>query len=293
MSALNSISRLSRRVSRRAASLYRSSVAALRAVRHPNAILASLVLSPVLVVGLSFGEPTRHARAEMARAVADMAAQSGFGIQAIRIEGLRDTREGDVLDYLAVSPQTALIGFDIDGARERVLALPWVKDASVRRIYPGTLVVDIEEHAPFARMLNQGRVHLVTLEGEEITDEIADVHAGLPLVVGEGAAREATAFFAQLAARPFVLEDTVALERVGNRRWTLHMREDVQVHLPETGVDGALMQLEIMIRRHALLERAVASVDLRRPDQLVVQLTPQAIEAMDQAGQTVAARGGA
>ncbi|CAN0604114.1 unnamed protein product, partial [Ectocarpus sp. 12 AP-2014] len=197
----------------------------------------------------------------------------GFGVDAIRIEGLRDTREGDVLDYLAVTPTTSVLGFDIDAARARVLALPWVKEASVRRVYPDQLMVEIEEHAPFARMLQRGRVHLVTVEGEEITDEITDVHAGLPLVVGEGAPGEATAFFAHLAARPHVLGSVVALERVGDRRWTLHMREDVQVHLPETDVDAALIRLEEMMRREAVLERAIAVIDLRLPDQLVVQLT--------------------
>ena len=275
-------------------SAYGSTVSALRAVRHPNALLSSLVVLPVLVAGFSFGEPTAAARESAAQALADVAANAGFGVSAITIEGLRDTREGDVLDYLAVTPTTSLVGFDIDAARERVLALPWVKEASVRRVYPDTLFVEIEEHAPFARMLQRGRIHLVTVEGEEITDEITDVHAGLPLVVGEGSPGQATEFFGHLAARPHVLSSVVALERVGNRRWTLHMREDVQVHLPESGVDSALMRLEEMMRRYAVLERAVAEIDLRLPDQLVVQLTDAAIEAMgDEAHELAASRGGA
>lgn len=275
-------------------SAYGSTVSALRAVRHPNALLSSLVVLPVLVAGFSFGEPTAAARASAAQAMAHVAANAGFGVSAITIDGLRDTREGDVLDYLAVTPTTSLVGFDIDAARERVLALPWVKEASVRRVYPDTLFVEIEEHAPFARMLQRGRIHLVTVEGEEITDEITDVHAALPLVVGEGAPGQATEFFAHLADRPHVLASVVALERVGNRRWTLHMREDVQVHLPESGVDSALVRLEELMRRYAVLERAVTEIDLRLPDQLVVQLTDAAIEAMgDEAHELAASRGGA
>ncbi|MFK7793098.1 MAG: cell division protein FtsQ/DivIB [Devosiaceae bacterium] len=285
---------LSRTNRLRLARAYHGTVATLRSVRHPNALLASLIVVPVMVIGFSFSERTVEARETVALSLSGVAADAGLGVQAIRIEGLRDTREGDVLDYLAVTPNTSVLGFNIDSARERVLALPWVKDASVRRVYPGTLIVEIEEHAPFARMLNQGRVLLVTLEGEEITDEITDVHAGLPLVVGEGAPAEATDFFAQIASRPYVLNDVVALERVGNRRWTLHMREDVQVHLPEDGVDASLAQLETMMRHHALLERAVAEVDLRLPDQLVVRLTDEAIDAIENnADGLTALRGGA
>lgn len=294
MSALNPLFRFSRTQRLRAATAYRTTVSVLGGVRHPNAFLTGLVVLPVLVLGFSFGEPTAEARESAARSLAYVAANAGFGVDAITIEGLRDTRESDVIDYLAVTPTTSVVGFDIDAARDRVLALPWVKEASVRRVYPNTLMVEIEEHAPFARMLQRGRVHLVTVEGEEITDEITDVHAGLPLVVGEGAPREATDFFAHLAARPHVLGSVVALERVGDRRWTLHMREDVQVHLPEEGVDAALLRLEDMMRRQAVLERAVAAIDLRLPDQLVVQLTDRAVEAMGDDGEELAStRGGA
>lgn len=294
MSALNRLFRFSRTQRLRAETACRTTVNGLRAVRHPNALLSSLVVLPVLVFGFSFGERTAEERETAAQSLTSVAASAGFGVDAITIEGLRDTRESDVIDYLAVTPTTSVVGFDIDAARDRVLALPWVKEASVRRVYPNTLIVEIEEHAPFARMLQRGRIHLVTVEGEEITDEITDVHAGLPLVVGEGAPGEATAFFAELAARPHVLGSVVALERVGDRRWTLHMREDVQVHLPETGVDAALIRLEEMMRRQAVLERAIAVIDLRLPDQLVVRLTDAAIEAMSEDGEGLAAaRGGA
>lgn len=266
----------------------------LAGVRHPNAWLASMVLVPVLVGGFVVSDQVAEPRDMLTHSMTSFAAHAGFGVDAITIDGLRDTREGDVLDYLAVGPETSLLGFDIESARDRVRALPWVKEASVRRVYPDTLFVQIEEHAPFARLLDNGRIHLVTLEGEEITDEIGDHHAGLPLVVGEGAPSEATEFFNELAQRPHVLRQVVALERVGNRRWTLHMNHGVQVHLPETESADALEQLESMMRRHAILERAVAVIDLRRPEQLVVRLTEQGIEAMDGVSdELTAARGGA
>ena len=250
-------------------------------VHHPNALLFGGVLIPVIVFGFSFSDRMVDERYVVASAVGSVAAVGGFAVGDITIEGIRDTREGDVLDYLSVTPTTSLLGFDIEAARDRVLALPWVKEASVRRVYPDTLLVDIEEHAPFARMLQRGRIHLVTVEGEEITDEIGSAHAALPLVVGEGSPQEAGAFFAQLADRPFVLSETVALERVGLRRWTLHMAQDVQVHLPEEGVDAALAELESLMRRYALLDRSIAVVDMRQAERLVVRLTDDAIEAMD------------
>ncbi|MEM6384014.1 MAG: FtsQ-type POTRA domain-containing protein [Pseudomonadota bacterium] len=251
-----------------------------RSVRHPNALLASLVVLPTVVFGFSIGERTAEPRAAFGEGLTSMTVALGFGVEQITIEGLRDTRQGDVLDYLAVAPETPLLGFDLEAARERVLALPWVADASVRKVYPDAIFVDITEHEPFARMLVGGRIHLVTVDGQEITDEIAGVHQRLPLVVGEGAPRKTDHFFAALAERPHVLEDVVALELIGERRWTLHMSDRVQVHLPEAGVDRALSELESMMRQHAILDRAIASIDLRRPEQLVVRLTDEGLNAL-------------
>ncbi|MBV6656157.1 MAG: FtsQ-type POTRA domain-containing protein [Devosiaceae bacterium] len=250
-------------------------------VRFPNAALASLVVAPTIVFGFSFGERMEEPRAALSADVAKLTVAAGFGVQTVTIEGLRDTRQGDVLDYLAVGPQTSMVGFDLLAARERVLALPWVRDASVRKVYPDTVFVEITEHDAFARMLENGRIHLVTVEGEEITREIGEPYRGLPLVVGEGAPQVAAPMFAALASHPYILENVVALERVGERRWTLHMRDAVQVHLPEGDVVAALSQLDGMMRQHAILDRAVASIDLRRPEQLVVRLTEQGLEALE------------
>ncbi|MEM6711057.1 MAG: FtsQ-type POTRA domain-containing protein [Pseudomonadota bacterium] len=254
--------------------------ATLGRVRYPNGLLASLVVMPSLVMGFTLSDRTADGREAVALSISSAAAKSGFGVRSVRISGLGDTREGDVLDYLSVGPETSVVGFDMMAARERVLALPWVRDASVRRVYPDTLLVDIEEHAPFARMLRQGRIFLVTLDGTEITDEVTGAHASLPLVVGEGAPEEASAFFTQLAERPYVLDRVVALERVGERRWTLHMHANVRVFMPETQADIALLRLEGLMREDALLERAVAVVDLRQADQLVVRLVDGAAELM-------------
>ena len=100
---------------------------ALRAIRHPNTLLCGLVLLPVIAGGFAFGQNSAPQRAQAAVFLSALSVQAGFGIQSIRIEGLRDTRQDDVLDYLAIGPGTSLIGYDLDSARARVLALPWVR----------------------------------------------------------------------------------------------------------------------------------------------------------------------
>ena len=66
---------------------------------------------------------------------------------------------GSVLQYVTpLSLQTALAGqvrgnfflMDLDAARRRIESAPWVRHAIVRRVWPATLQVRIEEQQPLA-----------------------------------------------------------------------------------------------------------------------------------------------
>lgn len=46
--------------------------------------------------------------------------------------------------------QGSFFSLDLQGARTVFAALPWVRAASVRRVWPDTLVVELEEHVPAA-----------------------------------------------------------------------------------------------------------------------------------------------
>ncbi|MEM1287801.1 MAG: FtsQ-type POTRA domain-containing protein [Pseudomonadota bacterium] len=265
---------------RRLVPLLMGSRTALEGVRFPNAALVALVLGPTIAVGISLSDHTSTARENALTSMDSVSVALGFGVGSVTIDGLRDTRERDVLDYLAVSDQTSLLRFDLAKARERVLALPWVADASIRRALPDKLYVELAEHEPFARLLQRGRIRLVTVQGEEITDEIVSPHDELPLVVGEGAPQYVQGIFGELASWDQVLPHIQALELVGQRRWTLHMRGDVHVHLPEVETAGALDQLDAIMRDYDILEREVAEIDLRRADHLVVRLTDRAVELL-------------
>ena len=77
-------------------------------------------------------------------------ARIGFAVDQVRVSGNSETSEIDILERLDLDGWTSLVGFDAEAARERIAALPWVKVASVRKIYPDALEVRIEERKPFA-----------------------------------------------------------------------------------------------------------------------------------------------
>lgn len=203
--------------------------------------------------------------------------RTGFAVDQVRVTGHRETSEIDILEKLELDGWTSLIGFNAEEARGRVAGLPWVQIASVRKVYPNTLEVQIEERKPFA-IWQQGRdLAIVDVSGRIIAPFSGGRHSGLPLVVGLGAAQAADAFVRKVKGYPELAGRVKGYIRVAERRWDLWLENGVTIKLPEHGEDQAITELLDMDREEGLLARDIKSVDLRFSDRVVVQLTPDAV----------------
>jgi cell division protein FtsQ len=142
----------------------------------------------------------------------------------------------------------------------------------VRKFYPSTLSVEIEERKPFALWQRNGEVTVIDRSGTEIV-KLEDSRFGkLPLVVGNGANEAAASLLAELAEEPAIAGRMRAAVMVAGRRWDLYLEDGITVRLPERNLDQALAQLVRLDSEQQLLERDVVVVDLRLPDRVTVRL---------------------
>ncbi|MVA97148.1 FtsQ-type POTRA domain-containing protein [Nitratireductor sp. CAU 1489] len=215
--------------------------------------------------------------------VKGVTARSGFAIDDVRISGHRETSEIDILGRLELDGWTSLVGFDADTARARITAMPWVHSASVRKIYPDAIEIEIAEKQPFAIWQRGSDLTLIERDGAEIAPYRSDRYAMLPLVVGAGAAERAQEIVRKLALHPELAGRVKGYVRVADRRWDLRLANGVAVKLPENGEGRAIAELAALDRAHGLLARDIAAVDMRLDDRLVVKLTPEGVVRRDAA----------
>jgi cell division protein FtsQ len=143
--------------------------------------------------------------------------------------------------------------------------LPWVRRASVRRVWPDRLQVTLEEHVAFARWGERG---LVNIYGERFN---AATDAPLPVLLGpDGTEREMAQRYARFA-------DAVAplgakLERVlltERRAWQLRLDSGLLIMLGRDA-DGAEARLARFVEAHPATLGRIARrheyVDLRYPN---------------------------
>ncbi len=200
-----------------------------------------------------------------------LANAANLRVQQIVIEGRSNTPELLLNAALGVHMGDSMLGFSLTGAQQRIETLSWVEHAAVERRLPGTLVVSLTERRPFAIWQNQGRFVLIDRDGQVVANEDVAAFGNLPLVVGAGAPRAATALLDALATQPQVRSHVMAAVRVGERRWNLRLKSGADVLLPEDNAPAALAKLAELQAADALLDRPLAVVDMRLPDRLVVR----------------------
>jgi cell division protein FtsQ len=196
-------------------------------------------------------------------------AHAGFGVGAIEITGQTLTQEADVIAALGIDPKTSTVNFDAEAARARIEALPAVQSVTIRKIYPGRVVIAITEKVPVARWRVDGVTFVVDAAGEQIGEDKGD-YGDLPLVIGDGAADDAMIMIKAMERHDDLKAHLAALSRIGDRRWDMIYDTGLRVQLPEQGVAQALDRLDTYQRDYTLLDRDVTLIDLRVPNMVAV-----------------------
>ncbi|MEN5276402.1 cell division protein FtsQ/DivIB [Brucella sp. TWI432] len=202
----------------------------------------------------------------------------GFAIENVKVVGNSETSDIDILGQLELDGETSLIGLSAESARQAIAKLPWVESAEVRKVYPGTLLVSLEERKAFAVWQNGQELSLIDSAGDTIVPFRPGRYNALPLVVGEGAEKRVKGFVDEVAAYPALASKVRAYIRVADRRWDLLLENGVRIMLPEDEPMKALAEIERLDGEKHLLSRDIASVDMRLDDRVTVQLTASGME---------------
>lgn len=211
--------------------------------------------------------------------VAAVTSWTGFAVENVRITGQSETSEVDVLEGLALGAFPSLLTLDLDSARERVEALPWVRQATLTKLFPDTLEIAIVEREPFALWQYAGVVRLIDAEGRTIVESFDDRYAVLPRVLGEGAAERIGEYMALIEPFPAISRRARAGVWVSSTRWTVVLDSGLQIMLPAKEPEAALALVVRLDRDESVLSREVAALDLRNPDHLIVRLTEEGLAA--------------
>jgi len=253
-----------------------------RYVPRRAGLFATLLL---IAASAGFGVVKGGHVGELTAALSDarnaLANSAGFRITTVAINGRKQLTQDEVLAIGGVNGRSSLLFLDADTVRDKLKSNPWIGDATVLKLYPGRLQIDIVERSAFALWQLDGRLAVIADDGAVLEPYVTRRFATLPLVVGKGAQTRARDFLALLDRYPQVRSVTKAAIFVGERRWNLRLNDGLDVRLPEKDVGNALATLSKLDQEDKLFSRDIVAVDMRLPDRFVVQLSDDAAKARD------------
>lgn len=188
-----------------------------------------------------------------------------LGAHHVDVRGAATLGAADVRDQAAVPAGRPLARLDVGAVRERVEEIPQVASVEVRRQWPRTVVLDVVERRPVARLSGGDDVRLID-SGGVVYPPAGKPPRRLPsveLAQGSGPRSEALKEVAQaVSAMDRSLARKVREVRVGSRdAITLELRDGAEVAWGSA--DHADLKAEVLA---ALLAREAKAYDVSAPE---------------------------
>ena len=106
-----------------------------------------------------------------------------FSTRKIHVQGQSRLSEEEALKQAGIKSGENLLAINLKLVRKRLLAHPWISEASVAREIPGTIRIEISEHRALA-VLDLGRKFIINQQGRIFKEHTNNDPQALPLVSG-------------------------------------------------------------------------------------------------------------
>ncbi len=172
------------------------------------------------------------------------------------------------------SMEGSMLRTDLNQVKAAVRQVEWVRDAEVRRRFPATLEIRIEEHLPFARWQLAGDTEqslLVNSLGDVFEAELDET---LPVLSGpQGTSREVMANYIAFRMRLAAIQQLPLEVRLSPRRaWQLKLDNGSTLDLGRSDAEVRLARYVRAFPNIAALQAANARIDLRYQTGLAVRV---------------------
>lgn len=197
--------------------------------------------------------------------------QVGLGLSEVTVKGQQMTRDSEIYDQLQLGPHRTIWLYNTDAARNRIETLPWILDASVKRVFPDRLDIRVRERRPSALWNDGRRALLIDRTGRILGGFDAVKETKLPKFYGAGAPAKAISILESIDRFPILRRQVGLFEWVANRHWTLHLKSGRRILLPAKNPSSALLRLVMNKGGFRLIDTNFEKLDMRLENQLAIE----------------------
>ena len=179
--------------------------------------------------------------------------------------------ERDVIDLIDENVQTGFLTLNLPDLNRKIVEQDWIRSSSIRRSWPATLIVNIEEEIPVARW---GEQQILNNVGDYIDVINKDSVSHLPVIFSQAGDTKEIIKIYQLISEllgPVGLRiDEVESDNAGS--WTLTVLSDIKIILGRDQLVEKLQRLQsVWMAELSSQEKNINAIDLRYPNGLAVK----------------------
>lgn len=197
---------------------------------------------------------------------------SGYGVNSYvrNISISADSKNKDlnaIATAAAIAPATNSYTIDLQQVKDRIRAVPGVKEAAIRRKPDGNLSIKVQLYEAIALWTDGENYFPISADGTIVNkprqerDENSVVFRGpVPNDISE-----------ITKAAHNLLSDLDYMEWIEGRRWNLHTSGDITVLLPEKNPADAIGSLIVLNKNHKILSKKLTTIDMRDSSRILVK----------------------
>ena len=189
---------------------------------------------------------------------------NSFQIKNVIIEGSEKSNISEIENNLTEFKGN-LIGLNFNPIKEIVESSEWVKRASIKKVLPSTLKINVTENDPYAIYFQEGKSFLIDLDGSIITEiNLNNYEDDLLFVRGENSPELLEQLIRDISiAFPNLTQTLEEVEFIEKRRWNLKLNNKLLVKLPDEKIQQSLKNLKQLFEEQEVMESNIIEIDLR------------------------------
>ncbi len=189
---------------------------------------------------------------------------NSFQIKHVIIEGYEKSNISEIENNVT-ELKGDLISLNFNSLKEIVESNGWVKRASIKKIFPSTVIINITENDPFAIYFQEGKSFLLDLDGSIITEINLDNYADdLLFVRGENSPELLELLIRDISiAFPNLIKTLDEVEFIEKRRWNLKLDNKILIKLPDENIQQSLKNLKQLFEEQEVMQSNIIEIDLR------------------------------
>jgi cell division protein FtsQ len=206
-------------------------------------------------------------------------------VQSVVLDGdFLHTERDELQRVVARAIRGGYFTLDVREIQSAVRELPWVAGATVRRVWPDTLVVSVIEHQPYARW---GDKRLISDKGVVFAPATIDPFTGLAQLAGDD--EQAKEVLRQYRYVSKSVDKLAKVERINqNQRggWTFWLDTGPRIELGKEEVPQRLVRVTHFLKRLGEQAAAVEAIDARYSGGVAVKVKQEAAGSPEQPGES-------